>query len=267
LLYPAFFPPADVTLFTKYWQQVLPLADLIIFNSHRVEADARDIAARIGVRMNASGVAPLGFDPPAPVELSTVLPAGLVPDHYALFVSTVEPRKGHALLLRVWQHLLAQGIPQRNEFHLVFVGRPGWLVDDLLRNIEIASQDGTLLWLRNISDSELDDLYRGAAFCLYPSHYEGFGLPIIEAFARGKAVIASTGGAIPETVGDNAPCLDPTDEAAWQRTLAEWIERPEIRAEYEARIRTGFSHSDWSHAAAGILDMALRATPQVGNAA
>ena len=267
LLYPAFFPPADVALFTKYWKQTLPLADLVIFNSRRVEADARDIAARTSLRMNASGVAPLGFDPPVRLELPTVLPAGLVSDHYAMFVSTVEPRKGHALLLRVWRRLLTQGIPQRNEFRLVFVGRPGWLVDDLLRNIEVASQDGTLLWLRNISDSELDGLYRGAAFCLYPSHYEGFGLPIIEAFARGKAVIASTGGAIPETVGDNAPCLDLTDEAAWEQTLAEWIERPEARSEYEARIRTGFSYPDWSHAAAGILDMALRATPHVGNAA
>jgi len=239
-LYPAFFPPADVVLLKKYWQQVLPLADLLIFNSRRVEADARNIATTLGVRINASGVAPLGFEPPPPVECPTVLPAGLVPDHYAMFVSTVEPRKGHALLLRVWQHLLAQGIPQRNEFRLVFVGRPGWLVDDLLRNIEAASRNGTLLWLRNISDGDLNSLYRGAAFCLYPSHYEGFGLPIIEAFARGKAVIASNCGAIPETAGDNAPCLDLADEAAWQQTLTQWIERPEIRAQYEARIRMGF---------------------------
>ena len=264
LRHPEFFPDADVALFRAYWRQVLPLADLVIFNSHRVEADARELAVGLGVQIKASAVAPLGFDPPKSVVTPAVLPAGLVPGRYALFVSTVEPRKGHALLLRVWRRLLAQGIPQRHDFRLVFVGRPGWLVDDILRQITLATTDATLLWLRNIGDDELDSLYRAAAFCLYPSRYEGFGLPLIEAFARGKAVIASTGGAIPETVGDLAPCLDPDDDAAWERILVQWIEQPDIRAGYEARIRTGFAHPNWANAAAGILALASSADGMLG---
>jgi glycosyltransferase involved in cell wall biosynthesis len=266
-LYPEFFPASDVALFRAYWQQVLALADLIIFNSRRVEADARAIAADLGLFMRASAVTSLGFDPPARVQSPGSLPNSLIPGQFALFVSTVEPRKGHTVLLRLWRKLLLRGIPQRREFRLVFVGRPGWMVDDLLREIDTVSGDGTVLWLRKVGDAELDGLYRAAAFCLYPSRYEGFGLPLIEAFARGKAVIASTGGAIPETVGDLSPCLDLTDEAAWEQTLADWIERPEIPARYEARIRADFAHPNWAVAAAGILDLASRARDFAGGGA
>lgn len=259
LLFPEFFAAEDVERFRKYWLQIMPVADLIIFNSRCIEADARRIASRFGLRLRSTAVAPLGFDMPAQVQPPSTLPGELSPGRYALFVSTVEPRKGHAMLLRVWRKLLARNIPQRNNFRLVFVGRPGWMVEDVLDEIGKASADGTVLWLKNIDDNELDNLYRAAAFCLYASCYEGFGLPIIEAFAHGKAVIASSGGALPETVGGLSPCLDPADETAWEETMAEWIDRPQVRADYEARIRTEFSHMNWPDAARGILKLAAGA--------
>jgi len=97
-------------------------------------------------------------------------------------------------------------------------------------------------------------LYRAAAFCVYPSLYEGFGLPIIEAFSHHKAVIASSGGAVPETVGGLCPCLDPTDEDGWFHELKRWIENPDTRVHYEAKIRSEFSHPTWEQAAAQIFD-------------
>jgi glycosyltransferase involved in cell wall biosynthesis len=256
LLYPQFFKEADVQLLRNYWSQMMSIADLFIFTSRRAESDARQFANRLGVRLQASAVAPLGFDPP-PRRSFNALPEGLVAGQYALFVSTVEPRKGHALLLRIWRKLLARKIPQKRNFRLVFVGRPGWLVDDLMRDIRTASEDGSVVWLRQVADEELDSLYWGAAFCLNPSLYEGFGLPILEGFARGKAVIASTGGALPEVVGDLSPCLDPADEEAWERMLAAWIEMPEGYASYEKRIATKFSHVNWPEAAARILKLAV----------
>ena len=75
-------------------------------------------------------------------------------------------------------------------------------------------------------DSGIAALYRGAAFCLYPSRYEGYGLPVVEAFSYGKAVLASTGGALPEVVDGFSPCLDPLDAEAWRRMLRTWIEDP-----------------------------------------
>jgi len=71
---------------------------------------------------------------------------------------------------------------------------------------------GQIVIIEDADDQILSALYEGAAFCVYPSQYEGYGLPICEAFARGKAAIASTGGALPEVVGGLSPCLDPNDE-------------------------------------------------------
>lgn len=251
LLHPECFLDHDVENFRRYWTAMFALAERIIVTSHRVEADIRGYCAAAGVRINDIAVTPLGCERPAPAGAGpAVLPAGPEPGRFALFVSTIEPRKGHAMLLRAWRRLLAEGVPQRHRFRLVFVGRRGWKVESLLREIdEAAAGPRMLLHLADCGDGELGELYRNAAFCLYPSLYEGFGLPIVEAFAHGKAVLASTGGAVPETVGGLSPCLDPTDEDAWCREIRRWIEDPAARQPYEDRIRTSFSHPTWDEAA------------------
>jgi len=72
---------------------------------------------------------------------------------------------------------------------------------------------------------------------------------VVEAFRHGKAVLASTGGAVPEVVDGLSPCLDPTDGEAWRRMLQTWIEDPSARAVYEERVRTSFRHPDWNDSA------------------
>ena len=102
--------------------------------------------------------------------------------------------------------------------------------------------------ITNADDATLTLLYRDAAFCLFPSRYEGFGLPAVEAFFHGKAVLASTGGALPEVVRDFSPCLDPDDAPEWRRMLKLWIEDPAAREPYEAKIRASFRHPNWDEA-------------------
>jgi glycosyltransferase involved in cell wall biosynthesis len=261
LLLPQYFPRDDVAAFRRYWTAMFPLADRILVNSRHVACDIRRYCHREGIRIAETRVVPLGYDitsGPAEAPLPEALEAG----RFILFVSTIEPRKGHGLLLKAWRKLVAEGVPQRHRFKLVFVGRRGWLVDAVLRQIDDRTAfEGTLMHLSGIGDDELAALYRAAAFCVYPSLYEGFGLPIIEAFSHRKALIASSGGAIPETVGGLGPCLDPTDEDAWLQELKRWIEDPDIRAHYEATIRTKFSHPTWERAAAQIFDTARRENP------
>jgi glycosyltransferase involved in cell wall biosynthesis len=169
---------------------------------------------------------------------------------YALFVSTIEPRKGHGMLYRVWRRLLADGVPQAHNFKLVFIGRIGWMVDELLDQINVdQAVTDSLLIMPNVEDGVLSTVYEGAAFCLYPSVYEGFGLPVVEALSRGKAIIASTGGALPEVVGEFSPCLDPADEDAWYGTLKQWITDPDARIPYENAIRARFHCISWREAA------------------
>jgi glycosyltransferase involved in cell wall biosynthesis len=205
----------------------------------------------------------LGFDGGGNNSRISSLPDGLAPGRYVLFVSTIEPRKGHRLLYTVWRRLALEGVTKSKGFKLLFVGRPGWMVTDLLQQIQsdLAVRDEIIL-MDGVDDSLLNALYKEAAFCVYPSKYEGYGLPICEAFYHGKAVLASNGGALPELVQNLSPCLDPEDEEAWYRLLREWIERPEVRAPFEQAIRRKFKHPTWSEAAAKFFSVCERSFDQ-----
>lgn len=261
LIFPRFYRDNDVGLFRNYMHSALHTADHIVVTSHRVEADCRTYCTRHNIGVGDITVEPLGFDVKvACPEVATKLPTSLRPGQFAMIVSTIEPRKGHRLLYQVWRRLVAEGVPQASGFKLVFVGRPGWLVDELLADIQNDSQLAEhLLMIRDADDDLLIALYKSAAFCVYPSMYEGYGLPVIEAFSFGKAVLASTGGALPELVQGFSPCLDPTDELAWYEKMKEWIESPQARIPYEEEIRMRFRHPTWSEAAANFFESILAA--------
>jgi glycosyltransferase involved in cell wall biosynthesis len=255
LMFPQFFKPRDVADMRRYWDTATGLADVIVTNAEAVAEDVRRHARSVRIEPARIVVRPLGATPAAMrADTGRPLPAGLAADRFALFVSTIEPRKGHDLLYRVWVRLLETGVPQAHGFKLVFVGRAGWMTEPLLLALRTDPRvAGSLVLLERVSDEALDQLYRAAAFCVYPSLYEGFGLPLVEAFARGKAVIASNGGALAEVAAGLAPTLDPRDEAAWLQTLARWIQDPAARAPFEAAIRTGFRPPSWDEAAAGFF--------------
>jgi len=256
LMFPHYYKDFDVDAQRRYFGIAFPAADLVICGSRTVEADVRAYCAHHGLALRETALCPLGADiqvPAAPAPL----PAALKPGRYALLVSTIEPRKGHRQIYDVWVKLLAAGIPQRAGFKLVFAGRAGWMVDDLLRDLRTDPRiAGTFALFTDAGDAEIATLYRHAAFCLYPSQYEGFGLPVIEALRFGKAVLASTGGAVPEIVRDLSPCLDPDDAEAWRRMLQAWIEDPAARSIYEERIRTSFSHPGWDESARAFFELA-----------
>lgn len=259
-LFPQFLKAADVAAHWDYVRRAFAAADLVVFISHTVASDVRRYCEANGVTLGDTAVCPLGADM-SPPEATAPLPPGLEAGRYALLVATIEPRKGHRVIYDAWLGLLASGIPQRTGFKLVFVGREGWMVEDLMRDLRHDPRlAGTLELLTEVPDAVLAALYRDAAFCLFPSLYEGYGLPLIEAFLRGKAVLASTGGAVPEVVGDLSPCLDPTDTAAWRRMLAAWIEDPAARRPFEIRIRASFRPRSWAEAAQEFFALA-RAAP------
>lgn len=242
ITHPQFYRAEDVALVTRHWRRTLPIADRVIVNSAAIARDVARFCAAEAIPTPDLAILPLGYDKPQ--TASALPPAPLRPGRYALFVSTIEPRKGHAMLLRVWRRLLARFLPQEQDFHLVFVGRPGWMVDAVLA--DLAAGIGHVHHLQGVGDIALAALYANAAFALYPSQYEGFGLPVIEALVRGKPVLASCGGALEETIAGAYPCLPPDDEAAWEATLAAWIIAPPPPPR-------SIAVTDWPTAAAAIL--------------
>lgn len=259
LLYPQYFLPSRVESFRRQFHEVVAFADIVLVTAHQIAADIRDYcnAHRLPIPTTAF------FRPGADLILKSTgevepveLPSGLRPGRYAIFVSTIEPRKGHKHLLNVWRKLVAASVPKAADFKMVFVGRRGWLVDDLMEELETDPSYGrSLIVLSDISDNALTELYRNAAFGLYPSLYEGYGLPIVELFGHGKAVIASSGGALKEVVAHFSPSLPPRDEEAWVEALTRWIADPAARLPYEAAIRERFSHPTWPQASEAFFEL------------
>jgi glycosyltransferase involved in cell wall biosynthesis len=134
---------------------------------------------------------------------------------YLLYVGTLEPRKNIGLVLEVWRELRRE-----HPLDLVLVGRRR---EDFP---EIPSEPG-LRQLGLTADEELPKLYSGALACLYPSYYEGFGLPVLEAMQCGAAVIASRDPAISEVASGGAILLDVADRRAWVEALRSACTQPE----------------------------------------
>lgn len=253
LQFPQYLPALGVAAFDRYWQSMFAKSDRILVLSRHVADDIGRHCAENGMEPAEIRVVQPGFDA-LRTENPASLPDGLEHGHYILYVSTIEPRKGHGMLLDIWERLLEAGVPQRHRFKLVFVGRRGWQVDALMKRIEAHPALGdSFLHLLEVDNGGLAFLYANAAFCVFPSRYEGFGLSVIECFSHRKAIIASTAGALPEAVNGLSPCLDPEDSDAWFAALSEWIEDPTARLACEQKIGNSFTWPDWTEASARML--------------
>lgn len=154
----------------------------------------------------ALGVSP-EFRPRRAIEIADKLAAlGLQPGQYVLCVATIEPRKKIDSLLAAYGALPAS---LRERYPLVLVGGEGWRADRLLVQMAEAAAQGWLNHLGYVEAHALPMLYAGAAGFVYPSMYEGFGLPVLEAMASGVPVVTSNRSSLPEVAGGAAWLVDP----------------------------------------------------------
>jgi glycosyltransferase involved in cell wall biosynthesis len=173
---------------------------------------------------------------------------------YVLFVSTIEARKNHILLFRIWRQLVDE-MPAEDVPTLVFAGRVGWLTADLMQQLDNADYlDGKILVVRDPIDAELRVLYDGCLFTVFPSLFEGWGLPVTESLALGKPCVISSCTSLPEAGGSLARYFDPDNTAEAYRVIRETIEdRPGLAA-WTERVRRDFRPVPWEATATAILD-------------
>jgi glycosyltransferase involved in cell wall biosynthesis len=172
---------------------------------------------------------------------------------YALFVSTIEARKNHALLFRVWRRLLEE-MPADRVPTLVFAGRVGWLIGDLMQQIANTDHlDGKLIIIEDPTDAELTALYRGCLFTLFPSFFEGWGLPVTESLAFGKPCIISNRTSLPEAGGKLARIFDPDNLHDAYHIIRQTIEDRPGLARWEAEVQREFQPVPWSATVEAIL--------------
>jgi len=129
---------------------------------------------------------------------------------YLLFVGMLEPRKNISRLIDAYGLLSDE---TRSEYSLVIAGAKGWMYEDIFRSAGLIRSPGKVIFTGHVPDDDLVDLYNGAELFIYPSLYEGFGLPVIEAMACGVPVITSNISSLPEVSGNAARLIDPVNIA------------------------------------------------------
>ena len=253
----------------EWYADVLPACDLVLANSRHTAREVEAYARETGVALPGpvrtvpvgTGFGPLAPEPPGPRPPH--LPA---PGSYVLFVSTMEARKNHALAVRVWRGLLAEVAAGTRAADtvpdLVFAGRTGWLVGDLLQQLDnTAWLDGRVRMVPDPTDAELRALYAGCLFTLFPSFHEGWGLPVTESLAFGKPCLSSDAGALPEAGGALCRYFDPGDAPGAQRAVAAVLDDRAGLSAWEAQVRREFRPTPWSETARVLLDAVAALDP------
>jgi glycosyltransferase involved in cell wall biosynthesis len=201
----------------KNWLQrkAVHKADHVIAPSHFA---IDELVECFGIDPRRVSVVPQGVDeawldpPPAAAVAATLAAHGLRPGYF-LFVGTLQPRKNVERLVEAWLTLPAN---VRAERALVIVGAAGWRCEALVRRMKAAVENGeNLVWLDRLTDVDaLRHVYAGAGVFVFPSLYEGFGIPVVEALASNVPVVASNTSSVPEVSAGAALDVDPLDVPA-----------------------------------------------------
>ena len=223
------------------------------------EATRDDLVRHYGVAPERVTVTHLAADasfrPVTDPDLITAARAehGIGPDYF-LYVGTLQPRKNLSRLIRAFARVAAG----RPGLQLVLAGKKGWLYDGILRQAESLGLSGRVIFPGYVGAEDLPALYSGALAFAFPSLYEGFGMPALEAMACGAPVLASNVSSLPEVVGDAGLLVDPTDEAALAAALERLASEPALRAELRQRGLARARLFSWERCAGETLE-AIRA--------
>ncbi|MBN1135196.1 MAG: glycosyltransferase family 4 protein, partial [Anaerolineae bacterium] len=151
-----------------------------------------------------------------------------LPDRFILFVGTLEPRKNIARLIQAYAQLPGARPP------LFFVGGKGWFYDEVFALVERLNLGAEVRFVGYVPIDELPWWYNAAQMLVYPSLYEGFGLPPLEAMACGTPVVVSTASSLPEVVGQAGLLVDPTDTQGLATAMDQCLNDLDLRARMKA---------------------------------
>lgn len=220
---PQFHPAARVDYLNRALPATFRQADFLITDAESVR---QEIIRHYGWPADRIAAVPLGvapiFHPRELLDLQPVMQSyGLTAGAYTLFVGTIEPRKNLERLLFAYEALPGQ---VRQRWPLILAGARGWQSDGIHDRMRKAVASGWLRYLEFVPQTDLPALYAGARLFVYPSLYEGFGLPPLEAMASGIPVVTSNVSSLPEVVGNAALTVDPQDVSALSAALARGLE-------------------------------------------
>lgn len=248
ILMPEYCAPGMDVLFPKFIMDTAWTADAVYAISQSTELDFVNYVSSLKV-----GKCPpvrrirLGCDIPSTnrpvIEINE-----LQPREFVLYVSTIEPRKNHKMLFDIWR--LLNSSQSRDLPTLVFVGGAGWNVENFINILHncFSLYPRKIRILNDVSDDQLQWLYSNAYFTVYPSLYEGWGLPIAESLARGTPCIASNSSSMPEVARSLCDLVDPYDFMSWKLLIEKYIANPILVENKRMQIQSEYKIDTWSEA-------------------
>jgi glycosyltransferase involved in cell wall biosynthesis len=180
-----------------------------------------------------------------------------LPERFLLFVGTLEPRKNVSRLIEAYARL------PRDRPPLMLIGGKGWLYDETLARVEALKLTDEVRFVGYVPAEDLPWWYNAAELFVYPSLYEGFGLPPLEAMACGTPVVASNSSSLPEVMGQAGILVDPTDTDALAGALDQALGSGELQESMRAAGLTQAACFSWREAACGTVDSYRRAVTTV----
>jgi glycosyltransferase involved in cell wall biosynthesis len=252
ITHPELHLPANVAHCLAGTRLAVERADAIIAIS---EHTRRDLVERLGAAPERIVVTPLAPDPDlAPVtdgaRLAAVRHRYRLPERFVLFLGALEPRKNLPRLLEAYAALPGA---LRRDVNLVVAGMRGWLNDSIRARVAALGLAGTVHFAGYIDGRDLAAVYSLATVFAYPSLYEGFGLPVLEAMACGTPVLTSDASSLPEVAGDAALLVSPTDVEAIAGALRRLLEAPALREALAARGLRRAAAFSWDRCARQTL--------------
>jgi len=233
------------------------IAPRSVRNAKRVvclsEFVAGDVANRVGISRNRISIVPCGVEDPGVVFDSTRLEEllddlSLTDRPFILYPAITYPHKNHVMLVAAF----ARVHEDHPDARLVLTGGAGASDEVVGATVRAYGLESSVVRTGRIPEGDLNLLYRAATLMAFPSLYEGFGLPVLEAMSRGCPVVASTAGALPEVLGGAGELVDPVDCARWAEVVGELLDDPDRRT---VLLRRGFSRVaqfDWQTSAQAL---------------
>jgi glycosyltransferase involved in cell wall biosynthesis len=248
--------------FSKYFADLAWCADNVLCISDCSKKDLTQLLKVLGTPAPRMEVVKLGSNilPYEQAESDAVTGlTDILERKFILFVSTIERRKNHETIYRAYLQLIDAGVLDLPL--LVFIGMPGWGVTDMLEDLRLDPRITPYIRIfNNVSDADLSWAYHNAYFTVFPSLYEGWGLPVAESLAHGKFCLASNAGSLPEVGGDLIDYVDPWDVPEWAAKIEFYIKNPRVLLARETKIKSEYKVIQWGSCAASVFESAIGMT-------
>lgn len=255
--FPFWFDKAYAPVFRDNFFHLARITDQFITNSQCCADDVADtLISRFG---DAPKITPVRFGDPVLENTATDILPGSIQERFAdkkfvLVVGAIHLRKNYDILYRVWARFADE--KKHGDLHLVVVGGEAWNGQALAEQIRNDSRvNRNIHILSGIEDDTLGWLYQNCAFTAFPSHYEGWGLPVAESLLHGKLCLATNASSVPEIAPEFVEHIDPEDFSTWANKISFYAGSPAARAAREADIRDGYKSTTWAQTAQNLVDI------------